>query len=144
MNTAFKTRLLQAFISILFLFAAVLPLHAEDKYEPLPGEGKKIAIGSEYSFVYNFAKKPQLGITILKIEVADKDGKKDSSLKITGNSGMPSMGGSHDSGEVEFKLNDKGDYLLPVDVVMPGGWEIKLIFSDKDKVLYRGSIKFDI
>jgi hypothetical protein len=134
--------LLQLFV--LTLFFAALPLHAEDKYEPLPGEGKKCAIGSDYSFVYNFAKKPQLGISILKIEVSGKDGKQDTLLKITGDSGMPSMPGHHDSGEVEFKLNDKGDYLLPVDVVMPGGWEIKLVFSKEDKVIYRGSIKFDI
>jgi hypothetical protein len=133
-------------LATLLLFLAVAPpLHAEEaSYEPLPGEGKTIAISSDYSFVYNFAKKPQLGIVILKVEVADKDGKKDSSLKITGASGMPSMPGHHDSGEVDFKLNDKGDYLLPVDVVMPGGWEIKLVFSKEDKVLYRGSIKFDI
>ncbi len=132
---------------LLLLIAAAPPLHAEEAgsgYEPLPGEGKEIAIGSDYSFVYNFAKKPQLGMSILKVEVADKDEKKDSSLKITGASGMPSMPGHHDSGEVEFKLNDKGDYLLPVDVVMPGEWEIKLVFSKDDKVLYRGSIKFDI
>ena len=133
-------------LAVLFLLVAAAPsLHAEEaNYEPLPGEGKNIAIGSDYSFVYNFAKKPQMGMVILKVEVADKDGKKDSSLKITGASGMPSMPGHHDSGEVEFKRNDKGDYLLPVDVVMPGGWEIKLVFSKDDKVLYRGSIKFDI
>ena len=96
--TVFRKNLLSLAAILLFLFTAVLPLHAEDKYEPLPGEGKKVAIGSDYSFVYKFAKKPALGITILKIEVADKDGKKDSSLKITSDSGMPSMPGHHDSG----------------------------------------------
>ena len=30
------------------------------------------------------------------------------------------MSGAHDSGEVPFKLNRKGDYLLPVNIVMPG------------------------
>lgn len=141
MQTRFN-RLCQLLILILFFFAAAL--HAEDKYEPLPGEGKKIEISTDYSFTYKFAQKPQLGISILKIELMDKDGKKDSSLNILGDSWMPSMPGHHNSGEVPFKLNDKGDYLLPVDVVMPGGWEVKLIFSDKDKVLYRGVIKFDI
>jgi hypothetical protein len=144
MNTAYTTRLLQLVIATLFLFVVVLPLHAEEHYEPLPDEGTKYAIGSEYSFVYKFAKKPQLGIAILKIEVADKDGKKDSTLKISGESGMPSMPGHHDSGEVAFKLNTEGDYLLPVDVVMPGDWEVKVIFRKENTILYRGSIKFDI
>jgi hypothetical protein len=142
--TFFQKQLLCFFATLLFFVAAALPLHAEDKYEPLPGEGKKIAIGSDYSFVYKFAQKPQLGITILKVEVADKDGKKDSSLKITSDSGMPSMPGHHDSGEVAFKLNKEGDYVTPVDVVMPGDWAVKLVFRKDDKVLYRGILKFDI
>ncbi len=138
------SRLLQLVLLAAFCLAAALPLRAEEaSYEPLPGEGKKVAIGSDYSFVYNFAKKPALGITILKVEVADKDGKQDTSLKITGDSGMPSMS-HHDTGEQEFKLNKKGDYLLPVDVVMPGGWAVKLVFRKDDKVLYRGILKFDI
>jgi len=142
---ALRSRLFQFVFLAVFFFAAALPAHAEEeKYEPLPGEGKQCAIGSEYSFVYAFDKKPQLGISILKIQVSGKDGKQDASLKITGDSGMPSMGGSHDSGPVAFKLNKKGEYLLPVDVVMPGGWEVKLVFSKEDKVIYRGSIKFDI
>jgi nitrogen fixation protein FixH len=135
---------LRLLLSFVFLLSADLPLRAEEAiYEPLPGEGKKVAIGSDYSFVYNFAKKPALGISILKIEVADKDGKQDTSLKITGDAGMPSMS-HHDTGEQEFKLNKKGDYLLPVDVVMPGGWAVKLVFRKDDKVLYRGILKFDI
>lgn len=144
MKHCFATRGLQVAALLLFFFMAALPLHAEDKYEPLPGEGKKVAIGSDYSFVYKFAQKPALGISILKIEVADKDGKKDSSLKITADSGMPSMPGHHDSGEVEFKKNKEGDYVTPVDVVMPGGWAVKLVFRKDDKVLYRGIITFDI
>lgn len=140
---AVSARMMQLCITVLFFFALVLPLHAEDKYEPLPGEGKKVEIGKEYSFVYKFAKKPQLGISILKVEVADKDGKKDTSLKITGDSGMPSMS-HHDTGEVEFKQNKEGDYLLPVDVVMPGGWAVKIVFRKEDKVLYRGILTFDI
>lgn len=144
MNIVFPKHLLQLVTAMLFFFAAVLPLHAEEKYEPLPGEGKKVEIGKEYSFVYHFDKKPQLGISILKIQVADKDGKQDTLLKITGDSGMPSMPGHHDSGEKEFKLNKKGEYLLPVDVVMPGGWAVKLVFRKDGKVIYRGSITFDI
>jgi nitrogen fixation protein FixH len=144
MNSAFRTPL-ALLLSFFFLLAAVLPIQAEEpKYEPLPGEGKKIALNSDYSFVYNFAKKPTLGVSILKIEVADKDGKQVTSLKITGDSGMPSMRGHHDTGPVEFKLNKKGDYLLPVDAVMPGGWDVRLEFSKDGQVIYRGSINFNI
>lgn len=136
--------LLQLCILTVFFIAAALPVYAEEaKYEPLPGEGKKIEIGTEYSFVYQFDKKPQLGVSILKIQVVDQNGKQNTSLKITGDSGMPSMS-HHDTGEKEFKLNKKGAYLLPVDVVMPGGWAVKLVFSKDGKVIYRGSIKFDI
>jgi hypothetical protein len=137
--------LLQLLALTLFFLAAALPVRAEEpKYEPLPGEGKTCKISSDYSFIYNFAKKPTLGVSILKIEVADKDGKQVTSLKITGDSGMPSMRGHHDTGPVEFKLNKKGDYLLPVDAVMPGGWDVRLEFSKDGQVIYRGSINFDI
>ena len=132
-------------LSLFFLLLASLPLQAEEvQYEPLPGEGKTCKIGTEYSFVYQFDKKPQLGVVILKIQVSDQNGKQSTSLKITGNSGMPLMPGSHDSGQKEFMLNKKGNYLLPLDLAMPGGWEIKLVFSKNDNVLYRGSINFDI
>lgn len=117
---------------------------AADNYEALPGEGKKCPIGKDYYFTYSFDKKPQLGTSILKIEVFTKDGKKDNSLKIIGDSGMPSMKGHHDSGDVAFQLNKKDDYLLPVNVVMRGDWEVRLTFKKDDKPIYRGSIKFDV
>jgi len=144
MNKLFSASLLYLITAMLFLCITVLPLHAEEKSEPLAGEGKKIEIGTDYSFVYHFDKKPQLGVSILKIEVSDKDGKQATALKITGDMGMPSMLGHHDSGEKEFKLNKKGQYLLPVDAVMPGDWAVKLIFRKDDKVIYRGIITFDI
>ncbi len=138
-------RLFQFVLLAAFFLAAALPLHAENaQYEPLPGEGKTCKIGADYSFVYAFNQKPQLGVSILKIQVKDKDGKQVTSLKITGDSGMPSMRGHHDTGQVEFKLNKKGDYLLPVDVVMPGGWDVRLEFSKDGQVIYRGSINFDV
>lgn len=118
--------------------------NSEENYQLLPGEGKKCLIGKDYYFTYSFDKKPQLGTIILKIELFDKDGKKDTSLAITGDSGMPSMKGHHDSGEVAFKLNKKSEYLLPVSVVMPGDWEVKLVFKKDNKPIYRGSIKFDV
>jgi hypothetical protein len=57
---------------------------------------------------------------------------------------MPEMKGAHDSGEVPFKLNKKGDYLLPVNVVMPGEWEVKLVFLKGKEPVYRGRITFKV
>ena len=54
------------------------------------------------------------------------------------------MRGAHDSGEVPFKLNKKGDYLLPVNVVMPGEWEVKLIFMNDTGPIFRGRITFKV
>lgn len=141
----FVRRLFQFALLAVFMLAAALPLRAEEaQYEPLAGEGKTCKIGSDYSFIYKFDKKPQLGVLILKLQVTDKAGGQVTALKITGDSGMPSMRGHHDSGPVDFKLNKKGDYLLPVDVVMPGGWDVRLEFSKDGQVIYRGSINFDV
>jgi hypothetical protein len=113
-------------------------------YNPLPGAGQKVWIGQEYYFIYSFDKKPQMGTVILKIQLFDKDGKRSTSLSITGDCGMPSMGSAHDSGSQPFKLNKKGDYLLPLNIVMPGEWEVKLNFLKEKKVIYYGSLKFKV
>jgi hypothetical protein len=132
--------------AIAFAIALGAPIYAlaEETYEPLPAAGDKCPIGNDYYFKYSFDKKPQLGTVILKIELFNKDGQQETGLKIIGDSGMPSMKGHHDSGDVAFQLNKKGDYLLPVNVVMPGDWEVRLKFIKGDQVIYRGSIRFDI
>ncbi|MGD9973516.1 MAG: hypothetical protein AB7S77_10675 [Desulfatirhabdiaceae bacterium] len=113
-------------------------------FSPLSGEGKQIWIGKDYYFTYGFNKKPQMGTIILRVELYDKNGKRDTSLKITGDSGMPSMAGHHDSGDIAFQLNNRGDYLLPVNVVMPGDWEVRLIFLKDGKPIFKGSIPFNV
>jgi len=115
-----------------------------DDYNPLPGFGKKCPIGENYYFIYQFDKRPQIGTRILKVELFDKSGKRSTKFNIAGNSGMPAMKGAHDSGDQPFKLNKKGDYLLPVNIVMPGEWEVKLTFSEEKQVIYRGSFKFTV
>jgi len=110
----------------------------------LPKAGKKCSIGEVNYFVYDFDRTPKMGTVILKIQVFDKDGKQVSDLDITGRSDMPSMRGAHDSGEVAFKLNKKGDYLLPVNIVMPGDWEVLVTFSRTKIVVFRGRIAFGV
>jgi hypothetical protein len=120
------------------------PKAQEPEFKDLPKAGKKCWIGEVYYFLYEFDKTPKMGTAILKIRLFDKDGKQVTDLEIIGQSDMPSMKGAHDSGEVAFKLNKKGDYLLPVNVVMPGDWEVLLTFSRTKIVLFRGRLTFDV
>jgi hypothetical protein len=114
------------------------------EFKDLPKSGKKCWIGEVNYFVYEFDKTPKMGTVILKIQVFDKDGKQVSDLDITGRSDMPAMRGGHDSGEVAFKLSKKGDYLLPVKVVMPGEWEVRLTFSRNKIGIFRGRLTFEV
>jgi hypothetical protein len=111
---------------------------------PVLKAGQKYWIGEGYYFVYNFDKRPQMGTIIIKIQVFSKDGKQESSMDITGSADMPSMKGAHSTGDRFFKLNKKGDYLLPVNVVMPGEWEIVLIFLKDKKPIYTASVRFNV
>ncbi len=132
------------FLVVLFCLTWIPVVSYSQEFEPMAGPGKKTAIGKDYSAVYSFDKKPQMGTVILKVEVFDKDGKKDSSLKITGKADMPSMKGAHGTAIRSFQTNKKGDYLLPVDLVMPGDWEVELVFIQDKTVIHRGSIRFHV
>jgi hypothetical protein len=116
----------------------------EPVFEDLPKSGKKCWIGEVNYFTWKFDKAPKMGTAILIVKLYDKDGRRDSDLTVTGRSDMPSMRGAHDSGEVAFKQNKAGDYLLPVNVVMPGDWEVRLTFSRNGIVIFRGRITFDV
>jgi hypothetical protein len=120
------------------------PKAQEPEFKDLPKAGKKCWIGEVTYFVYEFDKTPKMGTAILKVQLFDKGGKQVTDLDITGQSDMPSMKGAHDSGEVAFKLNKKGDYLLPVNVVMPGDWEVRLTFSRGKIVIFRGRLTFSV
>jgi hypothetical protein len=116
----------------------------EPVYNELAGPKKECWIGEDHYFIYRFVDPPKMGTAILKIELFDKNDQRVTDLNIVGMSDMPSMRGAHDSGEVAFKLNKKGDYLLPVNIVMAGEWEIKLHFLKGTDVIYRGSFKFHV
>lgn len=117
---------------------------SETVLNELPGSGKKCWIDARTYFVYKFVEQPKLGTAILKIQVFDKSGQRLTELGIEADYGMPSMPGAHDSGDVSFKLNKKGDYLLPVNIVMPGEWEMKLTFFKNKEAVYRGRFKFSV
>ena len=116
----------------------------EPVFQDLAKSGKKCWIGEVNYFTWEFDKTPKMGMSVLIVKLYDKDGRRVSDLTITGRCDMPSMRGAHDTGEVAFKTNRAGDYLLPVNVVMPGDWEIELIFRDGEEIVFRGAIRFDV
>jgi hypothetical protein len=123
--------------------AGAVPADPGPEAVVLPDRGKKVPLGEGW-FVYDFDKKPAMGSVIARVEVFGKDGKPDTSLKVTGNVDMPSMRGMHGSGDVLFQLNQKGVYLLPMSIVMPGEWELALSFARDGKVVYRGYHRFRV
>jgi hypothetical protein len=114
------------------------------EFVDLAGPGKKNWIGEVAYFTWEFDKTPKMGPVILKVLLFDKSGNRVQDLEVSGRADMPAMAGAHDSGEVPFKLNKKGDYLLPVNIAMPGGWEVRLTFSRNGVVIFRGRIHFDV
>jgi len=127
-----------------FVLSSPEVLGAEKNAVPVLKAGQKNWIGDESYFIYAFDKKPQIGTIILKVQVFSKGGNQDSSLEITGSADMPSMKGAHSTGEQPFKLNKKGDYLFPVNVVMPGEWEVVLNFLKDKKPVYTGRLRFNV
>jgi hypothetical protein len=115
-------------------------------YLPMAEPGKRILIGNGNYFIYGFDKKPKLGTVIMKVEIFHANGEKDTSLKVFADAGMPSMGGknAHDTGDRGFALSRKGVYLLPINIVMPGDWEIRLTVVKDDKSVFIGRYDFDI
>ena len=110
----------------------------------MPDPGKKVPIGNGYYLIYGFDKRPKLGMVIVKVEVFTGEGKKDTTLEMKADAGMPSMSGAHETGDRAFTLSNKGDYLLPINIVMPGDWEIRLSVIKEGKVIFRGRYNFDV
>ena len=124
--------------------AAVSGAEQTPPYPTMPGPGKKVPVGSDHYLTYGFDKKPKLGTAIMKVEVFTMEGKKETSFEAKADAGMPSMRGAHETGERSFQISKNGDYLLPINIVMPGDWEIKLTLLKEGKVVFRGSYRFDV
>lgn len=118
--------------------------NAGSEEKELPGEGKKFALDGGFSFLYEFVAKPRIGTTVLRLQVFDPAGKQVAPFAIFGRYDMPSMAGAHDSGDEEFRLNAKNNYLLPLHIVMPGEWEVKLTFRRGETVVFRGYFRFNV
>lgn len=135
--------LLAILLSAAFLAAAAIPPETP-VWTELKGPGKKNWIGEANYFIYRPSDKPKLGTIILKIQVFDQDDRRDTSFTIQGELGMPSMPGAHDSGLKTFALNKSRNYLLPLNIVMPGQWEVRLTFTQAGKVVFRGRTRFNV
>lgn len=106
--------------------------------------GEKLPLGDSHYFVFSFDKPPKMGTRIVKVAIYTKDGKKETSFEVKGEMDMPSMRGAHSSGMQPFKMSKKGDYLLPVSLVMPGDWELRLTFIKEGKTVFSGRHQFTI
>lgn len=125
------------------VFAAVTPA-SDPVYQTLPEPGEKIPLNADCYFTYGFDKQPKLGVAIMRVEIFNRDGKRNTSFVVKGDADMPSMRGAHSSGDKDFSLSAKGVYLLPVRLVMPGDWEVRFTFLNQGKVIFRGAYLFDL
>ncbi len=138
--------LLSALIPGPSLYAGSLEASKADKtpvFVAMPGPGENVPLGNGKYLIYGFVKTPKMGPAIMKIQVFDKNGERDRSVTITADSGMPdmpSMGTDH----ATCMLNKKGDYLVPINITMPGDWEVRLTVSQDGTVVYRGSYRFNV
>ncbi len=106
--------------------------------------GQKIALPDGNFLVYKFSQKPALGTAVVVVKIVDAKGTQIAPYTIRGNAGMPSMQGAHDSGEVAFELNKRKDYLLPVNVVMQGAWEVKIKVKKGSEEIFKGVVSFHV
>lgn len=113
-------------------------------YQPMPKAGRKITLATGHYFTFGFEKQPKLGNAIMRVELFTPAGQRDRSFVLKGDADMPSMRGVHSAGNRTFAISAKGVYLMPVELVMPGDWEFRLIIEKDGKTLFRGAYLFDI
>ncbi len=101
-------------------------------------------INDEYYITYEWNKNPKIGTYILLVNVFDKNKKRVSDLAMTADAYMPSMKGSHDTGDKPLRLNKKNQYAIPVYFMMLGDWEIELKLSKGDRKLGNAFVRLDI
>jgi hypothetical protein len=153
-SLSFVLAIISLFFAPLFIFGAdhaagdskVIETGVSQKpvFNQMPDPGKKVPIGGGYYLIYGFDKRPKLGMIVMKVEIFSAQGEKDTSFEVKADSGMPSMSGAHETGEQAFTLSKKGAYLHPINIVMPGDWEIRMTVLKQGKVIFRGRYNFDV
>jgi hypothetical protein len=125
--------------------ASAPPVSVEAKdFQPLPKAGDKVSLDADTYFVFGFTQPPKLGTAIMRVDVFHLDGRRDTTFMVTGDVDMPSMRGAHTRGNKPFALSAKGQYLLPVPLVMPGEWEFRFTFEKQGKPRFRGAYLFNL
>jgi len=128
-------------VSIL-MFAALVGGMAADK--TVYKQGEKNSIDNNHYFTYEYDHKPKIGYVILIIKAFDKAGARLTDYSITGVSGMPAMPSMGSTPETLFKLNKKGNYLLPIYASMLGTWQTNIKIIKDKKLISTGVISFDV
>ncbi|GFO57062.1 hypothetical protein GMSM_40690 [Geomonas sp. Red276] len=141
--------LILAVLALVLAAGTITPCHATpaappQAYKQLPKPGTRIPLDANHVFTYGFAAAPKIGTSIMRVEIFTLDGKRDTSFTVKGDADMPSMRGAHASGDQPFVLSNKGVYLLPIRLPMPGDWEIRLTFGKNGKTVLRGAYLFDL
>lgn len=138
--------LIASFLGMVFATPVILaaPASGQVDYPTLSKPGRKVPLGKDHYFTYGFTQQPKLGTAVMRVEVFTQDGKRDTTFAIQGDADMPSMRGAHSSGPKAFALSKKGAYLLPVQLVMPGDWEIRFTFLKNGQAVLRGAYLFDL
>jgi hypothetical protein len=131
-----------ALLPVFYLFPA-FNLHAGSGIQDLGKPGTKTAIGKGLTLTYSFNVHPAMGMVILKVRVTDKDGNPEDGISLTGISDMPEMQDSN-SGKVKFVQNKKKDFLFPINVTMPGKWQVTVVAEKKKKAFFTGIINFNV
>lgn len=145
MSRIAKVVLLPLILATAFAPAATpAPAPGQAAPAPLGKPGQKLRLDAEHTFVYGFTAAPKLGPAIMRVEIFDHDGKRDTKFTLKGDLDMPSMRGAHSTGPRPFQRSNKGVYLLPVELVMPGGWEFKFTFEHEGKQVLEGTYPFEL
>jgi YHS domain-containing protein len=116
----------------------------KNDFRTLPKPGVKIPLDGDHYFTYGFTAPPKLGSAIMKVDIFTGDGRRDTAFRVSGDLDMPSMRGAHSTGNRDFAVSAKGFYLLPVRLVMPGDWEMRLMFEKDGASILNGAYLFDL
>ena len=131
---------------VLFLGFSFLVMPGENRelLKKIGREGIQNKLPNGDYFIYSFSEKPKIGTTIVVIKFFNRDNFQITGYDVQGRSDMPSMGGAHNSGWKKFIVNKMNNYLLPVDIVMRGEWEIRLKIQKDNLEMLQGYINFEI
>lgn len=125
------------------IWLAGASLQAGTTVQDMGKPGTKTVIDKGVQLTYSFNAHLAMGTVILKIKVTDSKGNPVEGYSLTGVYDMPEMNDSN-SGKVAFVQNKKKDFLLPINVTMPGKWEVTVTVKKGRKTLITGLIDFNV